>query len=99
MDRSRFIKEFDQTYGSRFQSSADRIPNKSEALNNSILKTSLLGESVMDSTFRTTDVGYLNNIIQDCKAQVEQGEEAERVEKTFKQLTGAISRKYEYLFY
>jgi len=96
MDRPRFIKEFDQTFGSRFQSSNEKALNNSQNLNTSILKTSLLGDSVMDSTFRTTDVGYLNNIIQDCKNQIDEGEESERVSKNFKQIAGAIARKYEY---
>lgn len=95
MDKPRFLKEFDQTFGSRFQSANEKVVNTSQNLNTSILKTSLLGESVMDSTFRTNDVGYLNNIIRDCKNQIEEGEESEIVIKQYKQITGAIARKYE----
>ena len=95
MKKPNFVREFDETFGSRFHSNNEKYLNSSQNLNTSILKTSLLGDSVMDSTFRTTDVGYLNNIIQDCKAQVENGNDYEIVAKQYKHITGALSRKYE----
>lgn len=95
MKRPKFAQEFDETFGSRLYSKNEKIGNSSQLLNTSILKTNLLGESVMDSTFRTTDVNYLNNIIQDCKAQIEENEETEFVGKQFKQMTGTLARKYE----
>ena len=94
MNKPRFIKDFDETFGSKFQNSNERGLNTSNNLNTTLLKSTLLNDSVLDTTFRT-DVGYLNNIIQDCKTQIEEGEDSERVAKQYKQITGAIARKYE----
>lgn len=97
MKKPNFVREFDETFSSKFPSRNEKMLNTSQNLNTSILKTSLLGDSVLDSTFRVTDVGYLNNIIQDCKAQVENSEEFVAVSKQYKQITGALARKYEFL--
>lgn len=96
MKKPDFLREFDETFASRFPSNSQKPLHSSQNLNTSLLKTSLLGDSVLDSTFRVTDVGYLNNIIQDCKAQAENTEEFLAVSKQYKQITGALARKYEY---
>ena len=95
--RPKFLKDFDQTFGSRFQISNDK-GNTSQNLNTTMLKSAFLNDSVLDTTTIKTDVGYWNNIVMDCKVQIDEGEDSERVAKQYKQITGAIARKYEYFF-
>lgn len=91
VDKTQFSKDFDETFGSRFLNNSKL--NNTNLNNSTILKTDIFNET-SNNSFRL-DLIYLNNVINDCKGQIKEGEDYEIISRNYQNLISSMSRKFE----
>lgn len=93
--KTQFSKDFDQTFGSRILNTSNLNLSATNP-NSTFLKTEIFNTSINETSFRT-DINYINNVINDCRSQIKEGETFENIQTSYTNVLKNLARTNEYI--